>query len=62
MCKVSIDIWNKYVDKNNNEINAEAKDEDIVIKHNGLLFYYKQKMVIIMLLFLEKMKILPIQD
>ena len=43
MCKVSIDIWNKYVDKNNNEINAEAKDEDIVIKHNGLLFLLQTK-------------------
>ena len=43
MCKVSIDIWNKYVDKNNNEINAEAKDGDIVIKHNGLLFLLQTK-------------------
>ena len=43
MCKVSIDIWNKYVDKSNNEINAEAKDGDIVIKHNGLLFLLQTK-------------------
>ena len=43
MRKVSIDIWNKYVDKNNNEINAEAKDGDIVIKHNGLLFLLQTK-------------------
>ena len=43
MCKVSIDVWNKYVDKNNNEINAEAKDGDIVIKHNGLLFLLQTK-------------------
>ena len=31
MCKVSIEVWNKYVDKNNNEINAEAKDGDIEV-------------------------------
>ena len=43
MCKVSIDIWNKYVDRSNNEINAEAKDGDIVIKHNGLLFLLQTK-------------------
>lgn len=43
MCKVSIEVWNKYVDKNNNEINAEAKDGDIVIKHNGLLFLLQTK-------------------
>ena len=43
MCKVSIDVWNKYVDKSNNEINAEAKDGDIVIKHNGLLFLLQTK-------------------
>ena len=43
MCKVSIDIWNKYVDKSNNEINAEAKDGDIVLKHNGLLFLLQTK-------------------
>lgn len=43
MCKVSIDVWNKYVDKNNNEISAEAKDGDIVIKHNGLLFLLQTK-------------------
>ena len=43
MCKVSIEVWNKYVDKNNNEINAEAKDGDIVIKHNGLLLLLQTK-------------------
>ena len=43
MCKVSIEVWNKYVDKNNNEINAEAKDGDIVLKHNGLLFLLQTK-------------------
>ena len=43
MCKVSIDVWNKYVDKSNKEINAEAKVGDIVIKHNGLLFLLQTK-------------------
>lgn len=43
MYKVSIEVWNKYVDKNNNEINAEAKDGDIVLKHNGLLFLLQTK-------------------
>lgn len=37
MCRVGVKVWNKFVDGNNSEINAEAKDGDIVLKHNGLL-------------------------
>ena len=37
MCKVGISVWNNFVDKSNNEINAVAKEGDIVLKHNGLL-------------------------
>lgn len=43
MIEHSIDIWNKYVDKNNNEINVEAKDNDIVLKHNGLLMLLQRE-------------------
>ena len=43
MRKVSIEVWNKYVDKNNEEINAEAKDGDIALNHNGLLLLLQTK-------------------
>jgi Uri superfamily endonuclease len=41
--KVDIRVWNKFVDKNNKEINAEAKENDIVIKHNGLLLLLQKE-------------------
>lgn len=41
--ELSNNIWNKYVDKNNNEISAEAKDNDIVLKHNGILLLLQRK-------------------
>ena len=43
MYKVGVDVWNKYVNKNNEEINAVAKSGDIVIKHNGLLFLLQRE-------------------
>lgn len=43
MCRVDVKVWNKFVDGNNNEINAKAKDSDIVLKHNGLLLLLQRE-------------------